>query len=72
MFLLLQALAILPIVLIIMGMPVFATSAVPEQHEEQLMTAPINSTTYTDDTGFTIDLPRGVDGSRPEQYESRG
>ena len=60
MFLLLQALAILPIVLIITGMPVFASSAVPQQHEEeQLMTAPINSTTYTDDTGFTIDLPRG-------------
>jgi hypothetical protein len=60
-------------VLIIMGMPVFATSAVPQQHEEeQLMTAPINSTTYIDDTDFTIDLPRGVDGSRSEQYESRG
>jgi hypothetical protein len=50
----------LTMVFIITSMSVFATSAPPPlQQGEQPMTAAINSTTYTDDTGFTVDLPPG-------------
>jgi hypothetical protein len=50
---------LLTMVFIITSMSVFATSAPPPQQGEQPMTAAINSTTYTDDTGFTVDLPPG-------------
>ena len=49
---------LLTMVFIITSMSVFATSAPPQQGE-QPMTAAINSRTYTDDTGFTVDLPPG-------------
>jgi hypothetical protein len=45
-------------VLIITSMAAFATSAPPQQ-QVQPMRAPTNLTTYTDDTGFTVDLPAG-------------
>jgi hypothetical protein len=56
-----HCLAILPMVLIITGMSVFATSAPPQQEEEEqpMTAAAINSTTYRDDTGFTVDLSPG-------------
>jgi hypothetical protein len=51
---------LLTMVFIITSMSVFATSAPPPlQQGEQPMTAAINSTTYTDDTGSTVDLPPG-------------
>ena len=50
--------AMLSMVLIMTSTSVFATSAPPQQ-EEQPITAAVNSTTYTDDTGFTVDLPPG-------------
>ena len=51
---------LLAMVFIITSMSVFATSAptTPQQGEQPMMAA-INSTTYTDDTGFTVDLPPG-------------
>ena len=48
----------LSIVLIITSMAAFATCA-PSEQQVQPMSAPTNSTTYTDDTGFTVDLPAG-------------
>src|SRR5215208_5740165 len=50
---------LLAMVFIITSMSVFATSAPTPQQGEQPMMAAINSTTYTDDTGFTVDLPLG-------------
>jgi hypothetical protein len=50
---------LLATVFIITSISVFATSEPPLQQGEQPMTAAINSTTYTDDTGFTVDLPLG-------------
>jgi hypothetical protein len=50
---------LLATVFIITSISVFATSEPPLQQGEQPMTAAINSTTYTDDTGFTVDLPPG-------------
>ena len=50
---------LLTMVFIITSMSVFATSAPPPQRGEQPMTAAINSRTYTDYTGFTVDLPPG-------------
>ena len=51
---------LLTMVFIITSMSVFATAAPqPLQQGDQPMTAAINSTTYTDDTGFTVDLPPG-------------
>jgi hypothetical protein len=52
-----RSIAMLSIVLIITSMTAFATTAA--QQQEQPMTASTNSTTYTDDTGFTVDLPPG-------------
>jgi hypothetical protein len=49
---------LIAMVFIIASVSVFATSAPPQQ-EEQPMTAAINSTTYTDDTGLTVQLPPG-------------
>ena len=48
----------LSMVLIITSMGAFATSAPPQQ-QEQPPRAPTNLTTYTDDSGFTVDLPAG-------------
>jgi hypothetical protein len=53
-----HVIAMLSMVLIMTSMSVFATSAPPQQ-EERPMTVAVNSTTYTDDTGFTVDLPPG-------------
>src|SRR5215210_1321845 len=53
-----HVIAMLSIVLIMTSMSVFATSAPPQQ-EERPMTVAVNSTSYTDDTGFTVDLPPG-------------
>jgi hypothetical protein len=51
------SIAMLPMILIIMSMAAFATAAA--QQQEQPTTVLTNSTTYTDDTGFTVDLPPG-------------
>ena len=54
---------LLTMVFIITSISVFATAAPqplqPLQQGDQPMTAAINSTTYTDDTGFIVDLPPG-------------
>ena len=62
----------LSIVLIITSMAAFATSA-PSEQQVQPMSAPTNSTTtYTDDTGFTVDLPARSTPAVSEQHQSRG
>jgi hypothetical protein len=53
-----RSIAMLSMVLIITSMTAFATTAA-QQQEQQPMTASTNSTTYTDDTGFTVNLPPG-------------
>jgi hypothetical protein len=58
MALLLHPIAVLLIVLVTMSMTVFATSG-QEQQEQPITALSTNSTTYTDDTGFTVDLPPG-------------
>jgi hypothetical protein len=50
---------LIAMVFIITSTSVFATSAPPPEQEEQPMTAAISSTTYTDDTGLTVELPPG-------------
>lgn len=58
MFLLSGTIALLSTVLIITSTTAFATST-PQQQEQPTTAAAANSTTYTDDTGFTVDLPPG-------------
>jgi hypothetical protein len=58
MFLSSGTIALLSMVLIITSTTAFATSA-PQQQEQPMTAATINSTIYTDDTGFTVDLPPG-------------
>jgi hypothetical protein len=54
-----HSIALLSMVLIISSMAVFATSGPAQQQERPMTALTTNSTTYTDDTGFTVDLPPG-------------
>ncbi len=56
MFLLSRSMAVLSIVLSITSMTAFATST-PQELEQPAIPLTTNSTIYTDDTGFTVDLP---------------
>jgi hypothetical protein len=58
MALLVHPIAVLSIILITMSMTVFATSGQGQQ-EERITALSTNSTTYIDDTGFTVELPQG-------------
>jgi hypothetical protein len=53
------SIAMLSMVLIITSMAVFATTAPPQQQEQPMTALTTNLTRYTDDTGFTVDLPPG-------------
>jgi hypothetical protein len=53
------SIAMLSMVLIITSMAVFATTAPPQQQEQPMTALTTNLTRYTDDTGFTVDLPAG-------------
>jgi hypothetical protein len=59
MYLLSATIASLSMVLIITSMTAFATSSPPLQQEQPMTALTTNSTIYTDDTGFTVDLPPG-------------
>jgi hypothetical protein len=59
MYLLSATIALLSMVLIITSMTAFATSSPPQQQEQPMTALTTNSTIYTDDTGFTVDLPPG-------------
>src|SRR5918998_6960040 len=58
MFLLSVTIALPSMVLIITSTTAFATFT-PQQQEQPTIAATTNSTIYTDDTGFTVDLPPG-------------
>jgi hypothetical protein len=54
-----DSIAMVSIVLIITSMAAFATSTPSQQQEQPTIVAPTNLTRYTDDAGFTVDLPSG-------------
>jgi hypothetical protein len=57
MMMLFHYIAVILVIAGMMSMTAFATSA--PQQQEQSPPAATNSTTYTDDTGFTVNLPPG-------------
>jgi hypothetical protein len=59
MFLLSETIVLLSMILIITSTTAFATSSPPQQQEQPMTPLTTNSTIYTDDTGFTVDLPPG-------------
>lgn len=54
-----HSIAVLSMVLTITSMTAFATSTQQQQQEQPMIALTTNSTIYTDDTGFTVDLPPG-------------